>query len=149
MLHPHFVVCDLTHYTYWPYLEPSVRKTPVKMLTRPAPAVPTWRGTYPELLAAMEASVHAYNVRICSRLSPWRGAEKSPVKSLTAHSLYLGHFVGSGRSLAVGLRSPVGLQAPLFRCCRSKRLQGLFATPAISVQKNSETDLTYRGRYNN
>ena len=58
------------------------------------------------------------------------------------------HFVGSGRSLAVGLRSPVGLQAPLFRPCRSLRLQGLFATPAISVQKNSKTDLRC-GRYNN
>ena len=33
------------------------------------------------------------------------------------------HFVGPGRSWAVGIRSLVGLHAPLFRSCRSLRPQ--------------------------
>ena len=56
-----------------------VTKYSNQMLIPPAPAIPTWRGTSPELLDAMEASVHAHNVRICSWLSPRRGAENNPV----------------------------------------------------------------------
>ena len=70
--------------------------------------------------------------------------KRAQFRPLAAHSLYLDHFVGSGRSLAVGLRSPVGLQAQLFTSCRSLRLQELFVPPAISVQKNYETGLRSR-----